>query len=324
MQVVTNSQQPLIVAVCGDSGSGKTTLTDGMVRVFGQERITHICLDDYHVFDRATRMRAGITPLNPVANNFALMTEHIRCLGYGQPVVKPVYDHKTGTFAPTQEVHPAEIIIVHGLHPLYTEELRTLAHVSIYLDPEPALRHQWKIIRDSTSRGYTVEQVQQEIAARERDSYLYIHPQKQFADIIIRFSRAQAYCSTGDPAHLDVRLIEGKHTPKIDLTDVLEVSHNGLKPALRFTEEEYEGTLCDVLEIDGNISHEKACELEDRIWAHMEEASHLRPDRLDFLGLFHVGNELRQSDPLALTQLITLYHVVSARSRMELKQSGQV
>ncbi len=317
---MTNSQQPLIVAVCGDSGSGKTTLTDGMVRVFGQERITHICLDDYHLLDRAARMRAGITPLHPDANNFALMTEHIRCLASGQMVVKPVYNHKTGTFAPEEEVSPAEIIIVHGLHPLYTEQLRELAHVRIYLDPEPMLRYQWKIIRDSTSRGYTVEQVQQEIVARERDSYLYIHPQKQFADIIIRFSRPSAHCRTGDPAHLDVRLIEGKHTPKIDLTDVLEVSTNrlnGLKPALRFSEEEYEGTRLDVLEIDGDISHEKACELEDRIWAHMENVSHLRPDSLDYLGRFHVGNELRQSDPLALTQLIMLYHVVSARDRME-------
>jgi phosphoribulokinase len=37
----------------------------------------------------------------------------------------------------------------------------------------------------------------------------------------------------------------------------------------------------------------------------------LRPEHLNLLGLFHVGNLLRQSDPLALTQLIILYHVVS-------------
>ena len=67
----------------------------------------------------------------------------------------------------------------------------------------------------------------------------------------------------------------------------------------------------DVLEIDGNISHQKARELEDRIWSHMQSAIHLRPDRLNQLGLFYVGNMLRQSDPLALTQLIILYHVVS-------------
>ncbi len=316
MQNISSLRQPLVVAVCGDSGSGKTTLTDGMMHVFGQERITHICLDDYHLLDRAARMRTGITALHPDANNFALMTEHLRCLALGKPVVKPVYDHKTGTFGSPQAVHPADILIVHGLHPLYTEELRSLSHVHIYLDPEPSLLRQWKIMRDSTARGYTVEQVYEQIAARQHDSCLYIQPQKHFADIIVRFSRGDLYYRTGDPAHLDVRLIEAKHAPKIDLTDVLEVSQKGLKPALRFAEEEYEGVKSDVLEIDGDISHEKACELEDCIWAHMEDASHLRPKRLDLLGRFHVGNTLRQSDPLALTQLIILYHVVSKLNDM--------
>ena len=314
---MTTALQPLIVAICGDSGSGKTTLTDGMVRVFGQERITHICLDDYHTLDRATRLHTSITALRPEANNIPLMTEHLRQLMRGESVIKPVYDHKTGTFADPERVYPSEIIIVHGLHPLFTEELRSLAHVRIYLDPESALLQQWKIMRDSTSRGYTVEEVRQQMKMRRHDSLLYIQPQKQFADIIIRFSRGSLYYRTRDLAHLDVRLIEAKHAPKIDLTDVLEISQNGSRPALRLAEEIYRGAMRDVLEIDGTITHQKARELEDRIWFHMQEASHLRPDRLQDLGRFYVGNIQRQSDPLALTQLIILYHVMSARHRME-------
>ncbi len=322
MERVTGSQQPLIVAVCGDSGSGKTTLTDGMVQVFGQERVTHICLDDYHTMDRATRLRTGITALHPSANNISLMTEHIRSLAHGESIIKPVYDHKHGTFADPVLFTPADIIIVHGLHPLFTEELRRLAHVRIYLDPETALLQQWKIMRDSTSRGYTVEQVREQMKVRRRDSRIYIQPQKQFADIIVRFSRGSLYYRTRNLAHLDVSLIEAKNAPKIDLSDVLEVSrdcengHKRSRPALRYIEEEYAGELRDILDIDGNISHQKACELEDCIWAHMEQFSHLRPDRLSQLGLFHIGNILRQSDPLALTQLIILYHVVSAYKRM--------
>lgn len=320
----SSNQNPLIVAVCGDSGSGKSTLTDGMVQVFGRDRVTHICLDDYHTLDRAARMRAGITALHPRANNFALMTEHLRRLARGEAIIKPVYDHKTGTFGPPEEVRPAEILIVHGLHPLFTPELRALSQVRIYLDPEPVLLQQWKIMRDSTSRGYTVEEVREQIALRRRDSRLYIQPQKQFADIIVRFSRGSLYYRTRDPAHLDVRLIEAKHAPKIDLSDVLEVSQNGHRPALRLIEEASDGVLRDVLEIDGTISHQKACELEDCIWAHMEQASHLRPERLSLLGRFYVGNVLRQSDPLAITQLIILYHVVSARSRRSAEESLSV
>jgi phosphoribulokinase len=311
MGSVTGIQQPLIVAVCGDSGSGKTTLTDGMVRVFGQKRVAHICLDDYHTLDRATRLRIGITALHPAANNIALMTEHLRCLARGESIVKPVYDHKTGTFGNPEVLRPADIIIVHGLHPLYSEELCKLAHVRIYLDPEIALLQQWKIMRDSTVRGYTVEQVRQQMVIRRRDSRLFIQPQKQFADIIIRFSRGSLYYRTRDLAHLDVRLIEAKDAPKIDVSDVVEASKNGDRPALRQLEQEYAGELRDVLEIDGTISHQKACELEDVIWAHMDNVSHLRPDCLGQLGLFYAGNILRQSDPLALTQLIILYHVVN-------------
>lgn len=320
MQGDTGIQKPLIVAICGDSGSGKTTLVDGMVRVFGQERIRNICLDDYHLLDRATRLRTGISALHPDANNLSLMTEHLQRLARGETILKPVYDHTTGTFGAPEEVHPCEIIIVHGLHPLFTPELRNVVHVGLYLDPESALLLQWKIIRDSTSRGYTVDQVRQQIADRRRDSYLYIQPQKRFADMILRFSRGSLYYSTRSLAHLDVRIIQPEHAPKIDLSDVIEASANGVRPALRLFTEEYNHRPCSVLEIDAGISHEKACELEDCIWAHMTEDSDLRPDRLDQLGLFYVGNHLRQSDPLALTQLIVLYHIVSARHRI---QNGQ-
>jgi phosphoribulokinase len=238
------------------------------------------------------------------------MTEHLHRLAHGEAVIKPVYDHRTGTFAPPVEMQPADIIIVHGLHPLFTPELRNLAHVRIYLDPETALLQQWKIMRDSTLRGYTVEQVRQQMAIRRRDSRLYIQPQKQYADIIIRFSRGSLYYRTRDLAHLDVQLMESKDAPKIDLSDVLEVSQQGGRAAVRKIEQVYAGEMRDILAIDGNITHQKACELEDCIWAHMENASHLRPDRLGVLGRFYVGTMLRQSDPLALTQLIILYHAV--------------
>jgi phosphoribulokinase len=310
-------QKPLIVAVCGDSGSGKTTLTDGIVRVFGQERIRHICLDDYHLLDRATRLRAGISALHPAANNLNLMTEHLQRLARGEAIIKPVYDHTTGTFSAPEQITPAEMLIVHGLHPLLTPALRSLAHVRVYLDPEGALQQQWKIIRDSTLRGYTVEQVRRQIEERRRDSRDYIQPQKHFADMVIRFSRSHLYYQTRSLAHLDVRMIQPTHIPHIDLSDVINASASDREPALRLFMEQYNARPCSVLEIGAGISHEQACELEDCIWAHMSEDSDLRPDRLDQLGHFSIGNDVRQSDPLALTQLILLYHIVSARHRIQ-------
>ena len=40
--------RPVILGVVGDSASGKTTLTRGLVRVLGEDNVTHVCTDDYH------------------------------------------------------------------------------------------------------------------------------------------------------------------------------------------------------------------------------------------------------------------------------------
>ena len=45
----------------------------------------------------------------------------------------------------------------------------------------------WKIIRDVEHRGYSVSQVLEKIKQREGDNKLYIEPQKNNSDIIIRF-----------------------------------------------------------------------------------------------------------------------------------------
>ena len=53
----TIARRPIMVAVGGDSGTGKTTLVSGLYRIFGADRITAICLDDYHRLDREARKR---------------------------------------------------------------------------------------------------------------------------------------------------------------------------------------------------------------------------------------------------------------------------
>ena len=51
--------RPIILGVVGDSAAGKTTLTRGLVRVLGEENVTHVCDDDYHRYDRQQRAERG-------------------------------------------------------------------------------------------------------------------------------------------------------------------------------------------------------------------------------------------------------------------------
>jgi phosphoribulokinase len=180
---------PLMIGVVGDSGSGKTTLVRGFHQLFRDYEVTEICLDDYHRYDRAERKQRKITALHPAANKLALMTTHLEALRCGVAINKPVYDHSSGTFGKPEVVKPGHVVIVHGLFTLFSPDLRRQFDLSVYLDPEPGLRTAWKIKRDTQKRGYTLSEVLAQIEERRHDAATYIEPQKQLADLVVRFCR---------------------------------------------------------------------------------------------------------------------------------------
>ena len=62
--------RPIILGVVGDSAAGKTTITRGLVRILGEDQVTHVGPDDYHRYDRKQRAERGITPLHPDATTW--------------------------------------------------------------------------------------------------------------------------------------------------------------------------------------------------------------------------------------------------------------
>jgi phosphoribulokinase len=180
----------MLIGVVGDSGSGKTTLSAALARELGPARVTSICLDDYHRYDRAERSRLDISALSPECNRLDLMAEHLHALKRGSAIVKPVYNHTHGTFDPDERLDPREFVIARGLLALHTRDLRAAFDFTIFLDPDPSLRIQWKIGRDMAERGYTAEQVMQHIRRREPDVERYIAPQRSHADVVLTYSSA--------------------------------------------------------------------------------------------------------------------------------------
>ncbi|MGH2772057.1 MAG: phosphoribulokinase, partial [Actinomycetota bacterium] len=73
------------MGLVGDSASGKTTLTDGILNIIGRERVTAICTDDYHKYDREARKTLNITPLNPECNYMEIMEQHLQLFAMGEP-----------------------------------------------------------------------------------------------------------------------------------------------------------------------------------------------------------------------------------------------
>ncbi len=213
MAGLPGTERPLFIGIGGDSGSGKTTLTAAFYGLFGEDRIATVCLDDYHSLDRRQRALVGLTPLNPRANDFALMEEHLWTLKRGEAIEKPVYDHRDGTFGRRQRLEPRQVVIVQGLHPFLAPGIRHTFDLKVWLDPEPELRVAWKLRRDMARRGYSREQVLAELETRRLDAETYIRPQRRWADLVVRFHRPT-------PGWKDMIEIEGQITaPEAELVE---------------------------------------------------------------------------------------------------------
>jgi phosphoribulokinase len=282
--------RPIVLGVVGDSAAGKTTMTRGLVRALGEHAVTHACTDDYHRYDRKQRSELGITPLHPDCNHLDVMAKDLRHLRNGEAILKPVYRHSDGTFAPPVYVKPHGFAIVEGLLGYHTQAMRDCYDVRVFLAPPEELRRRWKVQRDCSRRGYTTDEVLAELDRREPDSAAFIRPQERYADLVVSFMPGT------DPDCLDAELLLRDGLPHPDLTPFITMSDRRVR-------------------IPGDIEPERAAEIEEAIWDRLHFATHLRSQRL---GEFTIGTELHRSESLALVQLLILYHLVTGRAAVAL------
>ena len=186
-EVYKDLDGPLIIGIGGPSGSGKDTLCNFLAKVLGKKNIIQANGDDHHKWERGNTMWKVFTHLNPAANDLFLQFDHALSLKSGKTVYRRFYDHKTGKFSAHKKMESSKYIIVSGLHPFYLRSMRDMIDLKIYLDTENKLRNYWKIKRDVAERKYQKESVVKSIIDREQDNIKFIEPQKQFADLIIRY-----------------------------------------------------------------------------------------------------------------------------------------
>jgi phosphoribulokinase len=227
-----------------------------------------------------------------------IISQHVHHLRNGEPILKPVYQHHDGTFGRPVHVDPKRFVVIEGLLGYHTTELSSTYDVRVYLAPPEELRRDWKLRRDSTKRGYTEQQVLDDLERREPDSAAFIRPQEHKADLVVSFQPG----TVGDDDHLDAVLTLRKGLPHPDLSVIDEEKD-------RITLEDKGDARC--LYIPGDIDHERGAAIEETIWEKMQFASHLRTERL---GEFTVGDEVHRSESLAIVQVLILYHLVTAKA----------
>jgi phosphoribulokinase len=299
--------RPVMLGLAGDSASGKSTLSRGIEYILGVERVGRVCTDDYHRYDRRTRAELGITPLAPEANQMDLMAEQLHVLAAGGAVRKPTYDHHGGSFGPEEVVEPGEVVIVEGLLPIADRRTRDAIDVAVYLEPDELLRRRWKLERDVFERGYSPQQVVDEINRRETDAAEYVRPQRDFADLIVRFHRRPG---AQDDEHLSSRLTVRPTLPYPGLRELVgSLRRRGEEPIRWTTGTDRRGPM-SVLDVDGNCSPELGEELEDVIWSYLRPDDRMQWEKIGMVR--HPERGEQRSEALALSQLLIVSYLVGS------------
>ncbi|UKJ08239.1 hypothetical protein [Solitalea lacus] len=179
-------QLNLIIGIGGDSGVGKTTLLNNLQNLLGN-KLLKIEGDGEHKWERGDDNWNKFTHLDPKANHIHRQSEAIFSLKHNKTIFRSEYLHCNGKFSKPKKVKPKEFIVIAGLHPFYLPKLRKNIDLKIYIDTDDTLRRHWKIIRDTKKRGYSTQKILEQIEIRMEDAKKYIYPQKEFADMIIKY-----------------------------------------------------------------------------------------------------------------------------------------
>nr|WP_275955159.1 phosphoribulokinase [Planomonospora venezuelensis] len=293
------SPRPAMLAVAGDSAAGKTTVTRGLAEALGEDRSTSVCVDGYHRHDRRERRGPPVTPLHPACEHAGTMERDLRLLAMGRPIPAPACGHRDGPPAGSRLIEPRDLVIVEGLLPFRTRPARACFDVTVYLDPPEPVRLGWKAARDAGRRGRTRERVLAGIAGREADSAVLVRPQRQEADIVVRFEPAGG---RGE-APLSVTLLLRPTVRHPDLARILAGTTGSaarLVPA-----RDCDGTPVDALHVDGEADPLEADAVARAIWYDLGV-----PEPLPgCLGRMPGGS---RNEPLRITQLVLLHHLIRA------------
>lgn len=117
-----------------------------------------------------------------------LIIEHVRGLGAGHSIQRPVYDFKTHSRVPGrfERIVPRHVVIVEGILALYFPELLPLYSLALFVSAPHDVCLARRIHRDTRERGRTEESVRAQFDATARPmADQYVIPSAGHADLVL-------------------------------------------------------------------------------------------------------------------------------------------
>ncbi len=216
-----------VIVITGSSGAGTSTVRKALEAVFFRQKINPVVIegDSFHRYDRvgmqqkmeaATEAGINFSHFGEQANQFDRLEQLFRTYGETGSGQKRFYLHdneearlhserlglelKAGEFTPWEDIEAGtDLLFYEGLHGLVKSgDIDMTRYVDLKVGVVPVVNLEWiqKIHRDSAERGYSQEEVVDNILRRMPDYVKYITP--QFSETDINFQRV-ATVDTSNP-----------------------------------------------------------------------------------------------------------------------------
>lgn len=178
-----------IILVGGGTASGKTYVIDQVIKLLGEDNVTHFSIDDYYkdLSSMSIEERKKQNFDHPKAFDWKLMKQQLTALKNGEAIDKPIYDYKQHNRSKkTEHVEPKDLIIVEGIMALVNKDVRSLGDLKVFINASRERRLLRRLERDVKERGRSYESISDQYFASVQPMYEeIIGPSEYYADLIV-------------------------------------------------------------------------------------------------------------------------------------------
>lgn len=181
---------PVLIGIAGGSGSGKSFLATELKKRLQQHGGCSLLSMDHYYF--------GVPPEQAATTNFdrieaievELYKKHLEQLRNGATIHRPKYNFITHCREEQLVPVPAlPFVIADGIMLLAVEPLRSLFHMTVFVDLDPRTRLERRLARDTHEEGERQRDHAQAIAQWDTTVQPFfkqtIEPTKQLADVVL-------------------------------------------------------------------------------------------------------------------------------------------
>ncbi|XP_069465395.1 uridine-cytidine kinase 1 [Ambystoma mexicanum] len=190
-------QRPFLIGVSGGTASGKSTVCEKIMELLGQNEVDRrqrkvvILSQDcfYKVLtpeQKAKALKGQYNFDHPDAFDNDLLLTTLKAVVAGLAVDVPTYDFITHSRLPeTTVVYPADVLLFEGILVFYSQEIRDLFQLKLFVDTDSDVRLSRRVLRDM-KRGRDLEHILTQYTSFVKPAFEeFCLPTKKYADVII-------------------------------------------------------------------------------------------------------------------------------------------